>query len=104
MNVKYRRANDERWWKPRRRPMPKHWPVEVKLKSGEVHPHAFGEGDTVRAYTLRWPVKMREVAGWRYQLPPTIRFPGDPPGSWTCPDELYVNGSAEEQQAQAAGD
>lgn len=84
----YRRSDDEKWWPVSVRAIPVYEALEVRLTDGTESTHAGLGDDGVWGFGRR-PVPPKRVAAWRYQLPPTFRFPGDPPGSWTCPDHLY---------------
>ncbi len=95
MTAMYRRADDNRWWPVRgrnRRLMPHNTVIEVKLTDGSTHSHAGLTGDGKLWGICSYPAGMNRVAGWRYPLPPTFKFPGDATDSWVCPDELYDAG------------
>lgn len=101
MNL-YRRNDDTRWWPVRSRPMPVHWPVEVRVRGGAEYSHAIIDGSGEVFVSGHGCVTLTDVLRWRYQLPPNFRLPGDAPGSWMCPEEQFDSGPPE--NVVAAGD
>lgn len=86
---RYRRSDDLRWWLVRSRPMPVHWPVEVRLRGGAEYSHAILDGSGEVFVSGHGCVALTDVLRWRYQLPPTIELPGDKPGSWEVPESRF---------------